>query len=562
MQPVSSRRLRPPLNRDPKLERNQLVALVLCMAVLLVYPWILKRFAPVTSAPVPVAAQGSSVIEEKAESVVPEAVIAADVVSLERPSEPRVIHFENDLYDAELTSVGGSIMKLAYRGDPGMRERTKTVFLSAEPDQPGLFAVRLANETADLTRAVFQIEQPTEDSVRFVYEKAGEYRFIKRLFFGRSEPIVNMELTLENLSSVEKQFPPEIFLGMRSDATKSAAPHEFQAVAWTEKVVAADGSKIHKKGFSLSEKIEWAGLLKKYFCILVKPESRAIGLSASEEQGTIWAKLQLEPVSVPAGQSRTLQHFVYAGPQRYEALRRYDVGFDNVLSRGFFGGFKILLLRALKFSHQHTHNFGWDILLITLLIKLLFAPLTHMSYQSMAKMKAVQPKVQSIQERYKNDPAKMNREMMELYKKHRVNPMGGCLPMVLQIPVFIAFYQMLSEAIELKGAPFIGWIHDLAEPDRLFQFHFSLPVVGDSFNLLPLLMMASMVIQQRMTPQPASTPEQQKIFAFMPLMFGFIFYNMPSGLVLYWLLNNVLTILQQGLVKPVVGALHHEDDKA
>jgi len=132
------------------------------------------------------------------------------------------------------------------------------------------------------------------------------------------------------------------------------------------------------------------------------------------------------------------------------------------------------------------------------------------------------------------------------------------LPMLLQIPVFIAFYQLLYAAIEINGAPFIGWVKDLAQPDRLITFPFSIPLIGDSFNLLPILMAISMVYQQKLTPQSATTPEQQKIFAFMPLIFGVILYKMPSGLVLYWLVNNVLTIIQQGVVKKLAKAIHLE----
>jgi YidC/Oxa1 family membrane protein insertase len=149
--------------------------------------------------------------------------------------------------------------------------------------------------------------------------------------------------------------------------------------------------------------------------------------------------------------------------------------------------------------------------------------------------------------------------MMQLYKRNRVNPMGGCLPMLIQIPIFIAFYQVLSEAIELKGAPFIAWINDLSEPDRLFTFPVSIPFLGDSFHLLPILMLASMVWQQKLTPQAGATPEQTKIMAFMPLIFGFIFYKMPSGLVLYWFVNNVLSIIHQIFIKRMVVVLHHED---
>ena len=177
----------------------------------------------------------------------------------------------------------------------------------------------------------------------------------------------------------------------------------------------------------------------------------------------------------------------------------------------------------------------------------------------MQKMQALQPKVKAIQKQFQSDSARMNKEMMELYRRNRVNPMMGCLPLVLQIPIFITFYQVLSEAVDLKGANFIGWIHDLSRPDRLFTFPTSLPFIGDAFNLLPILMIGSMVWQQQLTPQTATAPGQEKLTYLMPIIFGFIFYNLPSGLVLYWLANNLLTIFHQLVIKRIPVVLHHED---
>jgi YidC/Oxa1 family membrane protein insertase len=274
---------------------------------------------------------------------------------------------------------------------------------------------------------------------------------------------------------------------------------------------------------------------------------------------TMSGSVRTEPVTVGPGQKATVEYFIYAGPQHYETLKSYDARFDDVLSRGFFGMFKIWLLLALKFLYGFTHNYGWAIILLTVVIKGLFTPLTHMSYESMKKMQAIQPKLKSLQQRYKSDPTRLNKEMMELYKRNRVNPLGGCLPMLLQIPIFIAFYQVLDEAIELKGADFIFWIHNLSEPDRLFRLPFFIPVIGDGFNLLPLLMIGSMFWQQKLTPQIGATPEQTQMMTFMPVIFGFLFYQMPSGLVLYWFVNNVLTIIHQVFIKKMVVVLHHED---
>jgi YidC/Oxa1 family membrane protein insertase len=201
------------------------------------------------------------------------------------------------------------------------------------------------------------------------------------------------------------------------------------------------------------------------------------------------------------------------------------------------------LLHELQFSHSFTGNYGFDIILLTVMIKILFIPLTQKSFRSMREMQKLQPQMAKIRERFKDTPEQMNKEIMELYRRHKVNPLGGCLPMVLQIPVFIGLYQALLNTIELRHAPFALWINDLSAPDRLgllqlpFVQHPGIPV-------LTLLMGVSMFVQQWMTPS-AGDPAQQRVMMIMPLMFTFMFVNFPSGLALYWLVNNLLTIAQQ-----------------
>jgi YidC/Oxa1 family membrane protein insertase len=175
-------------------------------------------------------------------------------------------------------------------------------------------------------------------------------------------------------------------------------------------------------------------------------------------------------------------------------------------------------------------------------------------------MQAIQPKMNSLKERYKDNAEKLHKETMELFKRNRVNPMAGCLPMLVQMPVLIAMYHLLSEAVELQGAPFVGWMHDLSQPDRLFMLPFTIPFLGwDAFNLLPLFMIASQYGFQKIMPQPSTSPDQAMMFKFMPVMFGFISYNMPSGLVLYWSLQNLLSIGHHMLVSRSPIDLHHED---
>jgi YidC/Oxa1 family membrane protein insertase len=205
-----------------------------------------------------------------------------------------------------------------------------------------------------------------------------------------------------------------------------------------------------------------------------------------------------------------------------------------------------LLLVSMNGLHDlFKLGYGWVIILITIIIKLLFWPLTAASTRSMKRMASLQPQMKAVQEKYKDDPAKMNKKMMEFWKEHKVNPMGGCLPMLLQMPVFIGFFYMIQTAIELRGESWL-WVTDLSKPDTLFF----IPGIGFPFNLLPLLMGVTMLWQSHLTPpSPGMDPMQQKMMKYLPLIFLFMLYNFSSGLTLYWTVQNLLSILQTKLTK-------------
>jgi YidC/Oxa1 family membrane protein insertase len=233
---------------------------------------------------------------------------------------------------------------------------------------------------------------------------------------------------------------------------------------------------------------------------------------------------------------------LYFGPKQSDVLKSLDVRADQIIDFGWFHWIAVPLIWALNMMNKVTHNFGIDIIILTIIIKIIFYPLTVKSSTSMKKMQKLQPKIMKLKEKYANDKGKLNQEMMGLYKTEGVNPMGGCLPMVIQIPVFFALYQALSGAIELRHAYFFWWINDLSAPEDLFTFHvagYALPI-----RILPLIMGVTQVIQQKMTPTTAD-PMQEKIMLLMPIVFTFLFWGFSSGLVLYWLVNNVISIAQQ-----------------
>ena len=276
--------------------------------------------------------------------------------------------------------------------------------------------------------------------------------------------------------------------------------------------------------------LNWVAFQNKYFGSALIPQQGTKSGLVFKEKDQVFVGLEFESVQSAA----SAQHLFYAGTKELEILEDKGHHLVRMIDYGWFGNkFAFLvkpLLKVLAFFYRLTGNYGWSIIFMTFVIKLLFFPLTHKSFKSMKGMQKVQPYVKIIQERNKDNRQKMNEEMMELYKKHKVNPVGGCLPMLLQIPVFIALYHALFFSIELRGAPFMGWVTDLS--------------VADPYYVYPVLMGATMFLQQKLTPSMGD-PMQQKIMMFLPIVFTFLFLTFPAGLVIYWTVNNILTICQQ-----------------
>ncbi|MFK5882336.1 MAG: membrane protein insertase YidC [Sulfurospirillum sp.] len=236
----------------------------------------------------------------------------------------------------------------------------------------------------------------------------------------------------------------------------------------------------------------------------------------------------------------------YIGPKEFATLEKIDSRLTDVIEYGFFTFISKPLFVLLSYIHTFLGNWGWSIVVLTLLVRLVLFPLTYKGMVSMNKMKALSPKMKELQAKYKGDKQKLNAHMMELYKKHGANPMGGCLPMILQIPVFYGVYRVLQNTVELKGAPWILWIHDLA--------------VMDPYFILPILMGGSMFLQQRLAPNSFTDKTQEKIMKFLPLIFTFFFVTFPAGLTLYWFVSNLASIVQQYFVNKTF-AKHKIEEK-
>lgn len=325
----------------------------------------------------------------------------------------------------------------------------------------------------------------------------------------------------------------------------------------------------------------WAAVNNRFFALAIMPNNPAIELvvtpvvlpqhSQTIKTGThpiigYQAALVNPEIAIAPGQTVTLQYTLFAGPKEYRTLARIGetfnnnlqaiMGFERVLGGRFTAFFAKLLLISMNGLHDLLKiGYGWVIIIITFIIKVLFWPLTQASARSMRRMQALQPQIKAIQEKYKDDPAKLNRKMMEFWKQNKINPFGGCLPILLQMPVFIGFYVMIQSAIELRGARFL-WVSDLSKPDTLFIIPgvnfipFISTPEGLPFNLLPLLMGATMLWQSHLTPtSPGMDPTQQKLMRWMPLFFLLFLYNFSAGLTLYWTVQNLLSIAQMKLTK-------------
>ncbi len=286
-----------------------------------------------------------------------------------------------------------------------------------------------------------------------------------------------------------------------------------------------------KSNLDVNAKGGWIAMQQHYFVSSWIPKAESSSMfytRAVDGDFTIGAVSQ--PIKVEPSQKKEISSNLYLGPENTAVLKEIAPGLELTVDYGILWFLSSLLFSVMKAINSVVGNWGWSIVLVTVLIKLAFYRLSASSYKSMAGMRKLQPKLQTLRERYGDDKAKMSQATMELYKQEKVNPLGGCLPIIIQIPVFIALYWVLLESVELRQAPFIFWIKDLA--------------VADPYHVLPIIMGATMLIQQRLNPAPPD-PMQAKIMMFLPILFTGLFWNFPAGLVLYWIVNNTLSILQQ-----------------
>lgn len=534
------------------MERNAFVAVAISIAILLVYyELILPRFYPPPSRQ---AQQAAKVDEPEPLPVQESGAPAAEAVATEGAEEAPVANapqftVDTDLYHAEFTAAGGRLRSFTLKQFPTTTEKDSPPLEMVRPGAGGVLPLGLelrGKETVKDAGVLYEIEGPRElklsgeqeGSVTLTWRQPGvlvekrfhfrgdRYPFVVDVV-PRETPPANVEIGL----SWVKGIPPA------EDHTKTRVFQGVLALV-NNKVVTKTFTDL-EKGEVMTGSIGWAGYGSTYFLSAVAPQNA--------DNLRLWLRFQEHTAEArflerTAGDAALPFEF-YVGPKQMSALEDAGHNLQKAIDLGYFAFIAVPMLQALRFLHYVTGNWGVAIVLLTVGIKVVFIPLTQKSFQSMREMQKLQPQMAKLRERLKDNPEQMNREIMELYRRHKVNPLSGCLPMILQIPVFVGLYSALSNAIELRHAPFFLWINDLSSPDRLGSVQ--LPYVDSpGIPVLTIIMGATMLIQQWMTPA-AGDPAQQRMMMFMPLIFTVMFINFPSGLVLYWLVNNMLTIAQQ-----------------
>lgn len=473
------------------------------------------------------------------------------------PGRPvRTITVENELYRVRLSERGGAVENIVLKDfREAVSDDAPLKALLDEGLQGGTVisgftgagvVSRDVRFATDAEGDAWRVEDG-ERRINFTWRSANGVALEKTYIFRPDTYLIGLETRVVNGTGETLRGSQTLSLYNRLPGATARFGFEGPSALVSGSLEQVQAKDIEDKDTYTGE-IGWFALESRYFMTSAVPRGGPAGrvhLAVSPEEVLENRFIGPEETVAP-GEAKTLQYDLFFGPKSVSLLRSYDNGLARAINFGWFDFLAKPILWIMNQIYKVLPNYGVAIIILTIFIKILLWPLGNKSYKSMAEMKKLQPLMAEIREKYKDDKQKMNEELMGLYRIYKVNPVGGCLPMILQIPVFFAFYRMLYEAIELRHAPFVGWIHDLSAPDRLFRFDFSIPFMEPPYGIpvLTIVMGATMFLQQKMSPPPGD-PSQAKMMMFMPLMFTVIFINFSSGLVLYWLVNNVLSIGQQ-----------------
>jgi len=514
------------------------VAITICFGIWFAY---IKWFAPVPPAPSAPAEQAPLSQKRAGEHSVP-AVPAPSQSPLVSAAWKRDVQVENKKLELTFSSVGGKPIEARtkrYRVTPKKGADLMPV-LSSEQNGPALETSFTHEKLKDFSTASYSIEK-TGNKVKFRAEKSGivlekEYSLEEDTYFITSA----IRIKLPRGSSETDLGFLLVPVGAKPDGEMKEDPNQplknWEVVSYqNESITRTPLSKITELQKIEQGQTSWIAYGNKYFAMAANNPDGPINPDVVlTKQADFTGAYLRYPLLLKEGQTEiTIPLQFYLGAKDYSELETARM--LGLIDYGMFAKLAYPLLWLLRAFNKVVHNFGVAIILLTLLVRLLFYPLTVKSQKSMKAMQRLQPQINALKEKYKDNPQKMQQEQMALFKTHKVNPMGGCLPMVVQLPVFIALYAVLGNSIELFQAPFFGWIQDLSSKDP--------------FYIYPVLMGVSMFAQQKLTPAVGMDPTQQKVMMFMPIVFSFMMINLPSGLTLYIFVSTLLGIIQQVMMK-------------
>lgn len=537
------------------MEKRIFIAVLISLVVLWVWAALAPRLFPDLVKPKPPAAETQTArttttpaattattasVPATTPSPAPKSTVAAPVLPPISGTALQTTTVETGEYIAVFTNRGAELISFKlkkYKATPTKKIDPTLVELVKQRDPSRTdfpFAIEAADPQLSTTNgALFAVDDQTNDGTRVLQYKysAGGVSVIKTFTFASQYPFAFSVVVLP-----ATRYRVVIGPGIRT-LNPDERDNQF-TVTGNGAVQRDDSLKVINREkadrLMVFPDVQYIGIEDNYFLAALRPAKASEGVFRRIEQGIDKEKRRELYAGLNAAADGTLAGSAFFGPKEIGLLDRY--GYEKTLQFGMFGVIARLLLIVLVWINRFTYNYGWAIIVLTIIIKIVLYPLQHKSIVSMKKMQRVQPKAEAIKQKYKKartDPEqrqKMNTEMMKLYQQEGINPMGGCLPILLQLPILWGFYGLLSRAIELRGAPFILWIVDLS--------------AKDPYYITPVLMTITMFIQQAITPTTAD-PMQKRMFMIMPVVFGWIFKEFPSGLVLYWLVQNILTIVQQ-----------------
>jgi len=470
---------------------------------------------------------------------------------------PKTIAVDTPLYRANLTENGAGITSFILKN---YREK-----IDKESPLKELLPQKKTIETArvgfagkslpGLDNAVFSTDfkleainvKDTDQQITFTWKSPRGVLVEKTYTFSPSTYLIGLEIAIKNGSGQSIQ--DRLFVALTGSVPSDTRMYGFEgpSALIDNNLEEIDIEDIAEQNI-YTDNVKWVTLQDRYFMMSVIPEQ--VGQASMrlylKGEDLVEAQYALPDGTIGPGTQHRFQYSLFFGPKSMEVLDAVGHSLNKALDFGMFDIIAKPCVWLMNKLYSVLPNYGIAIIILTILIKIILWPLGSKSYKSMSEMKKIQPLMKEIREKYKNDKKRMNEEVMGLYRTYKINPLGGCLPMLVQLPVFFALYRMLYQAIELRHAPFFLWIDDLSAPDRLFRFDVAIPFMEPPYGIpvLTIIMGATMLLQQKMSP-PMGDPTQAKMMMFMPLIFTVIFINFSAGLVLYWLVNNILSISQQ-----------------